>query len=315
MEHSGLAVLGCVLGAVLSLVSGCGSPDVTGVDLSGQPVASGAPAGDDRLIDVGDGRVIDVVCTGQGSPTVVLVPGSRESHEAWQVVASKPGTSAAYVSSDDAVFSAVGRRTRVCTYDRPGVPLLDGSLSRSSLVEQPTTAQQGADDLAAWLAAAGERGPFVVVAHSWGGLIALRFAQVRPDTVAGLVLVDPASVQLRDALTPRQWQDFLGIIGPLLDGSGHEVPDYANTVDVIAQGPPVPGVPAVVLTSDRPFDYGIGTTGTWPAWLRAQDLLATSLNAEHVTNTDSGHLIMIEQPDIVSRAILDVVEDVRVSDR
>ena len=291
------------LGLATALLAGCG----------------GATSSDDIAgpVDIGGDRTIYVECTGSGTPSVVLIPGSRSSHEAWQVVApSREVRPADLAPSDDAVFSRLAEVTRVCTYDRPGVPLLDGSMSASSLVPQPTTAQQGAADLDAWLTAADVPAPYLLVAHSWAGLIAVRFAQEHPERTVGLVLVDPASGQLRDALTPEQWQRFLDIASDLLDGSNAEVPDYAHTVDEVASGPAVPDVPAVVITSDHPFDFGIGTdTGddTWSRWLTAQDELAESLDARHITKTDSGHLIMIEQPDLVASAVREVVDEVRAT--
>ena len=50
---------------------------------------------------------------------------------------------------------------------------------------------------------------------------------------------------------------------------------------------------------------------TWPAWLAAQDALAGSLGATHVSSTDSGHGIAFEQPGLVSDAIRGIVEQAR----
>jgi hypothetical protein len=67
-----------------------------------------------------------------------------------------------------------------------------------------------------------------------------------------------------------------------------------------------------VLTAEKPWDLEVGDSGsTWPAWLAAQDLLAAALGADHVTNTDSGHAIGVEQPALVVDAIRRVVDAAR----
>ena len=82
--------------------------------------------------------------------------------------APKPG--------DPAVFPQVSKFTLVCAYDRPGTTLNDDTQTKSTPVQQPTTAQQGVGDLYAVLIASREPGPYVLVGHSWGGLIARLFA-------------------------------------------------------------------------------------------------------------------------------------------
>jgi len=72
-------------------------------------------------------------------------------------------------------------------------------------VPQPTTPKEAVADLHALLSAAGETGPYVLVGHSYGGLVVKLYARTYPKDVAGLVLVDALSEGLQDALTPEQW--------------------------------------------------------------------------------------------------------------
>ena len=57
----------------------------------------------------------------------------------------------------------------------------------------------------ALLSAAGESGPYVLVGHSYGGLIVRLYASTYPKEVSGLVLVDALSEGLQDAETREQW--------------------------------------------------------------------------------------------------------------
>jgi pimeloyl-ACP methyl ester carboxylesterase len=69
-------------------------------------------------------------------------------------------------------------------------------------------------DLHVLLTAAGEAGPYVPVAHSYGGLIGRLYASTYPDDVSGLVLVDALSEGLKDAETPEQWAIQRKLIEP-----------------------------------------------------------------------------------------------------
>jgi hypothetical protein len=143
---------------------------------AGQAAVSGDFAG---LIDIGRGRKMYLECRGSGSPTVVLVAGLKASAGDWNI--AKP--------SEPTVFAAVAKFTRVCAYDRPGTPVGEKP-SRSDPVAQPTTAEDAVSDLHALLSAAGVAGPYVLVGHSYGGLVVRLFASTYPDDVSGLVLVD-----------------------------------------------------------------------------------------------------------------------------
>jgi pimeloyl-ACP methyl ester carboxylesterase len=259
------------------------------------------------LVDIGGGREIYLECRGTGSPTVVLVSGFRGSNDDWTNVLDPDDSAGAPKPSDSAVFPEVSSFTRVCAYDRPGTMYTDGTPTTSAPVPQPTSAKDGTADLHALLTAAEEPGPYVVVAHSWGGLIGYLFASDYPDDVSGLVLIDPGSEFLQTELTTEQWATFVQAAKQLGDPEDLEAADYESSVEALRAAPPVGAIPAVVLTSDKPFDFGAGD-GTWPAWLAAQDRLAKLLGAKHITGTNSGHYIAGEQPQLVIDAIRQVVD-------
>jgi pimeloyl-ACP methyl ester carboxylesterase len=295
-------------------------PLVTALD---PPVAqSGQSADFAGLVDVGGGRKMYLECRGVGSPTVVLVAGLKGSAEDWNI-AEKPGPR---------VFPEVAKFTRVCAYDRPGTPVGEKP-SRSDPVPQPTTAGEAVADLHALLSAADEAGPYVLVGHSYGGLVVRLYASTYPEDVSGLVLVDALTEGLRDAETPEQW----AIQRKLMEGDIRESlvlypalerNDPERSFDQVRAAPPLRPLPLVVLSADRPWGPQVPSmiaAGTLPADVpqnfgyvtdaaqkAAQEKLAHLVpNAKHITNTNSGHEIQKEQPQLVIDAIRQVVDAVR----
>jgi pimeloyl-ACP methyl ester carboxylesterase len=293
-----------------------------------QPVAADTKGNGDcaRLVDIGGGRKMYLKCHGKGSPTVVLVGGLRASAEDWSV-ADK---------SAPAVFPEVGKFTRVCACDRPGTPVGEKP-SRSDPVPQPTTAKDAVADLHALLKAAGETGPYVLVGHSYGGLVVRLYASTYPKEVSGVVLVDALSEGIRDAETSAQW----AIQRKLIEGDVREslvlYPaleriDTDRSFDQVHSASPLRSIHLVVLSADRPWgpqipsmieagklpsdvppDFGYVTDA---AQKKAQERLAKLVpNAKHITNTNSGHEIHKEQPQLVIDAIREVVEAVRTGKR
>lgn len=121
-----------------------------------------------RLIDVGGWR-LHLNCSGQVSPSrpaVILEAGAGDFSVDWSLVQPQ-----------------VARFTRVCSYDRAGA-------GWSDLGPRPRTLQQQVWELHALLEKAGEKSPFIVVGHSYGGWLARLFAQTYPADVFGLVLVE-----------------------------------------------------------------------------------------------------------------------------
>jgi pimeloyl-ACP methyl ester carboxylesterase len=177
-------------------------------------------------------------------------------------------------------------------------------------VPQPTTAQDDVADLHAVLTAAAVAEPYVLVGHSWGGMIAATYAKTYPDDVSGLVLIDPGSQYLQSALPEEIWQQWMSDIAA--NGNrrrGAETPDYPASIEALTATTHTKAMPTVVLTSDKPFDYlGRGDPNRhWPQWLDAGAQLSTALDARHVTHMASGHFIENENAPLVVTQICSVL--------
>ena len=145
-----------------------------------------APESLSGQFDVG-GRTLFLSCSGTGSPTVILEAGYGDSGGLWAPVQN-----------------GVAPRTRVCSYDRPNV-----SAGASDPAATPRTAEDQVVDLHALLAAAEVPGPYILGAHSYGGLISRLYAATYPDEVVGMVLVDTVhedrAARRQAMVSPEQW--------------------------------------------------------------------------------------------------------------
>jgi pimeloyl-ACP methyl ester carboxylesterase len=251
-----------------------------------------------RSVEV-DGRAVYLDCRGTGSPTVILEAGFAASAGSW-----------------GAVLDGVAATTRTCAWDRPG---LGGSQSRG-----PHTGLQVAADLRAALAAAGEPGPYVVVAHSLGGVYALLFASTDDpgtdeDDVVAFVMLDSFEplVWIADdpALEPETREGHLDVLAQtgvmIAEGEGLL---WDATLAELRALPPT-DVPALLLPieMDRKFgDQSQPIPKTFAsAWYRAVELGYRDPTIEVVTG--SGHVIQFDRPDVVIERTRAIVEQLRAT--
>ena len=114
-------------------------------------------------------------CEGTGTPAVILEAGIAASSLTWS-----------------RVQPIIARSTRVCSYDRAGLAWSEATSSTRSMATLVS-------ELRLLVEHAGVPPPYVLVGHSFGGLIIRAFARTHPSEVAGLVFVDP--------LHPEEWCD------------------------------------------------------------------------------------------------------------
>jgi pimeloyl-ACP methyl ester carboxylesterase len=127
-----------------------------------------------RLVSIGSHR-LHIRCEGEGCPPVIFDAALGGSSLSWSLV--QP---------------AVARVTRACSYDRAGFGWSDAG-------PMPRTAGRIADELHALLRAADVPPPYLLVGHSYGGLVMRLYASRHRSEVAGLVLIEPA--------IPEQWSN------------------------------------------------------------------------------------------------------------
>ncbi len=270
-----------------------------------------------RLPDVSstsEGLGLHLWCTGDGAPAVILDTGLGGSIPDW-----------GFVQPD------VARFTRVCSYDRAGMGYSDPGPS-------PRTARRIASELAELLARSGIAGPVVLVGASIAGFDVRVFASDHPERAAGLVLVD-ASHEDDAHEVPRmaRFVPLLSAIGVLrLFGVsfGQKIETLAPSVRQFAQATRFRAAgyqeaadeiihtreSAEEVRSSRrkltiPVLVVTGARGADENWRRLQqDQASLSERGCLIIAQRSGHVVAVDEPEIVVGAIRTVLETARGHD-
>lgn len=266
---------------------------------------SGPPPG--VLVAI-DGHTLHLRCvgpTGTG-PTVILEAGGGGFSTSWSLVQD-----------------LLAPRVRTCAYDRAGS-------GWSEPGPAPRTMRQEVFELHALLEAAKVPGPFVLVGQSIGGLLVRMYAERYSSDVVGMVLVDPtheSSVlySLRETRWLRLREQAKGRSVPEPRREGRVSTQYNPEDDyqaeefqqvyVSRQANPEPlgNRPLIVLAAGkRPAPPGT-SEDLWKQLKRerdeqVQDLARLSRNSKFVLDPSSGHNMHTDNPQIVARAIEEVLE-------
>jgi pimeloyl-ACP methyl ester carboxylesterase len=141
-----------------------------------------------RSVDIG-GRSLNIYCSGEGAPAVVLESDALTPGFAWV-----------------AVQRELAKFTRACWYDRAGYGWSDPAPS-------PHPSSASAQDLHSLLRAAGVAPPYVLAGAGFGAFNVRVYSGLYPDEVAGVVLVD--------ALHEDQWNEERGGMSRVPFGLGY----------------------------------------------------------------------------------------------
>jgi len=158
---------------------------------------------------------------------------------------------------------------------------------------------------------------FVIVAHSGGAAVALRYAADNPSRVAGLLLVDPAT---DPRLLPQEMRD--GFVRELAGPNGLEfLKTYYRSIagsDPRALEQVLADCEAVVPAARAGFGAALAAWNPEPtlnAWRGPIEVLATAPNVHagalfelrkdvrHETIADAGHWVQLDQPERIEKSI------------
>jgi pimeloyl-ACP methyl ester carboxylesterase len=275
--------------AMTAVLAGCqaGSSDPGRSGDAGTPSAEAAAGWVTERVDVG-GHELNSYCKGAGSPTIVFENGLGANLGTW-------------FHSVANAFPSV----RTCVYDRVNTGASDRVPGRH-------TGQDSVHDLHGLLDVVAVPPPYLLVGHSFGGLLSAMYAGSYPTDVVGLVLLDPTLPTHADMFKPLPERDR-AVVAAELEANAENVEFFAALEQAKTLVPKISNIPVVVIGSTKLGDMP-------PAW-PAEDMLAArkrslqdfieAIPQGELRYVDSGHMIQRDAPQLVIDEIRRLMETVR----
>jgi pimeloyl-ACP methyl ester carboxylesterase len=261
----------------------------------------------EQIVDIGTHHLC-LYRQGKGAPAVVIDVGLGDRAEHW-----------------GAIQTRLAGDTLVCVYDRAGY-------GRSDPGPLPRDSGRVAREIKAMLEAAHIPGPYVLVGHSLGGLNVQVFADLYPDEVAGLVLLDPPPLSwIRGACYPdlratadrmtQEWKATADRYDRSSEARERSQAAHLRTLasehdemfgasGALAAGISSFGdVPVIVIASGRPNPmFGDVAAAYQTYWAEQSRRLAEkSSRGRFVLAEESSHNLYADAPELVVEAIRSAV--------
>lgn len=239
-----------------------------------------------QALQTRSGRLSYIV-SGRGAPTILLFNGAGVSLEGWRPL-----------------YPAIEALGTVFAWNRFG---MQGS-------DPPPARQTGAVVLGALrelLGYAGLAPPYVLVAHSLGGLYANLFARLHPAETAGVLLLESTHPEDRTVLKRHEPQ-LVRALGHLIDlprrlfqpNVAAELRSVDDTARELAAAGPFPEVPLRVVTGGlSPRGWMLSPGAVAARRMHQQELARLSPRGEQVIAQRSGHFPQLTEPELVLRVL------------
>lgn len=245
-----------------------------------------------RALQTRSGR-LGYVLSGRGPANIVLFSGAGMSLQGWEPL-----------------YPGIEELGTVFGWNRFGMQGSDPPRER-----QTGTVVLGS--LRELLGYAGLAPPYVLVAHSLGGLFANLFARLYPREVDGVLFLEsmhPAEEEVlkkQETHIARALGKVLTLPQALFAPNLHtELACVADTVRELHAAGPFPPVPLRVVTggaTPRSWLLSPGAVGARRA--NQQALVRLSPRGAHVIAQESGHFPQLTQPDLVLRVLGELVDE------
>lgn len=252
----------------------------------------------EQKVNIGD-YSINYKDSGKGKHIIILEAGLGMSSDTWTEVQTE-----------------LSENYRVISYDRAGY-------GKSDNAKSPRKIDNIVKDLKLLLDKVEAPAPYILVGHSLGGYVVRRFAEMYPEKVSGMVMIDSYHEDLfkmlKDSVSEKDWNKYLGVKNTRKDtlkGFESERVEFMETA-LSNEKFKIPNhIPVHVLTSLQPSE---DTSRFVNVTMNLHKILSLTFltdndNVNQTITKSTGHFIYIEEPELVIAAIENVVKRIENRD-
>ncbi|MFZ4462961.1 MAG: alpha/beta fold hydrolase [Bacteroidales bacterium] len=195
------------------------------------------------------------------------------------------------------ILSQIIDSTDVLLYDRAGYGSSDKGLDARNIVRLQS-------ELDTVINSFSNGRKLILIGHSLGGMIIRDYAIQHPESMAGLVFIDPSHENYNQPSQSDEdaiYSAFLTAYGAGFGGTA-EARELIEDSQYLETLPALPDIPVIVITSMKTDESH--SASDRQKWFDAHESLKTGLtDFSHITTIQSGHYIMLEEPSLVLNSI------------
>ncbi|HTA84507.1 MAG TPA: alpha/beta hydrolase [Bacteroidia bacterium] len=254
--------------------------------------------GDGKFIEI-QGKKEYVVDKGIGEPVVVFISGLGDD-----------------LSSFSEVQKNISKLTRTISYDRAGI-------GKSESLGNARSIDNISNELNELLTKLDSNQHFILVGHSRAGLIMRYFTNKYPEKVAGMVFIDPTSIEILnkkravrtdvdrmkyDSINKSTYSDTLNFSKTIRN----EYYNFYTTDTILVKGKDIPNnIPVTILASRKynnekynkeDIDLKLELYNSWVKKAPQIKLIVTE---------KSGHAIQVDEPKLVIKEITSMYNNLK----
>lgn len=243
-----------------------------------------------------DGSCFEYKLIGTGEQSIVFLNGFRMKFDTW-----------------DKVYTNIAKKHRVLLFNRYGV-------GRSIKANKKQVGDEVVNKIHEFLFKLEVKPPYLLVAHSLGGIYANLYSRTYPNNVSGVVFVDaphPSEIveqrKFKPPMVVRAINEGIKSIEKLFDKFKYSEDEcIEETVSQIQNAGSFPSVPIAVISGKKKMPLVPQDAFNTHLCYQTELLKLSKLSKQYICK-NSGHFPQITEPEIVVNTILELAYEAKNS--